>query len=561
MLKKVTAFMLTAVLSACFLSTTAVADEIENENEKPLCEHSLYGEIVEEEIPATCTENGKTQVIYCENCHEILQGGEEIPKLEHTYGEEIVVLPTYEQEGYTHRFCEICGYEDIYDNVEKLTVADVTDLKTTANATKSISLSWSKATDVTGYVIYQKKNGNWSKISSTNNLSTKISKLSTGTKYDFAVKAYKVVDKKTYYSPNFTSISTATTPLNPATISASTTANSLTLAWNKVANCSGYGIFVYKNGKWENVTTTTSTNYTVKNLKQATNYVYCVKAYTEAGGVKYYGAYKSVSTCTKPQNVSFTLTAKAESVAVSWTKLSGVTGYKVYYRENGKTSWTLAKTTTGSSYTLSKLTAGKKYDVTVKAYKVYNGITYLGNVTTKTVTPQYAYKLYTVNKYATTYTKAKKYYGNVSKGAMFTGYYCYKYPGYIVLNYKNTEILVKSSYVTARNSAVVLPTASIGQYGGKIAGYSSCGPTSVAILLNSEKNAGWDKDNLITYSEKHKLNDQGSLRKGGGMTAPKLLELISGYSNKKYTAKNIYSTKTASSTLLKIRLTQVTGRL
>lgn len=109
----------------------------------------------------------------------------------------------------------------------------------------------------------------------------------------------------------------------------------------------------------------------------------------------------------------------------------------------------------------------------------------------------------------------------------------------------SSEYLVKKGAVSARSNAKVLPTGTIGQYGGKIAGYAACGPTSVAILVNSEKNELWNKDNLILYSERNYLNNQGSLRSGGGMTAPKLLELIKGFSNSKYTGKNIYSNNCA----------------
>ena len=73
-----------------------------------------------------------------------------------------------------------------------------------------------------------------------------------------------------------------------------------------------------------------------------------------------------------------------------------------------------------------------------------------------------------------------------------------------------------------------------------VQGQASCGPTAVAILADWEKGAGWNKDDLIRYSEQNYLNDQGSLRAGGGMTAPKLLKLISGYSGGTLSASNIY---------------------
>ncbi|MCD8095384.1 MAG: C39 family peptidase [Ruminococcus sp.] len=138
------------------------------------------------------------------------------------------------------------------------------------------------------------------------------------------------------------------------------------------------------------------------------------------------------------------------------------------------------------------------------------------------------------------YDKSLRINGSVSASSYYTGYYDDEYAGFYVINYMSSERLIKKSSVTVKKGAKVLQTSSIGQYGGEIAGYSACGPTAIAILVNSEKGESWDKDELIRYSQKHDLDDQGSLLGGGGMTAPKLLELVEGYSDGKYSAENVY---------------------
>lgn len=61
-----------------------------------------------------------------------------------------------------------------------------------------------------------------------------------------------------------------------------------------------------------------------------------------------------------------------DDVKVSWSKVSGATGYKVYYKENTSTTW-LSKTTTGGSVKLANLSDGVKYDIKVVAYKLKDG--------------------------------------------------------------------------------------------------------------------------------------------------------------------------------------------
>lgn len=58
------------------------------------------------EIPATCTEPGRTAGVECEICGAILSGEEEIPALGHDYGSwSVVKAPTYTENGEEQRIC------------------------------------------------------------------------------------------------------------------------------------------------------------------------------------------------------------------------------------------------------------------------------------------------------------------------------------------------------------------------------------------------------------------------------------------------------------------------
>ena len=64
----------------------------------------------------TCTEEGTVSYL-CESCSDVIEE-QSIPAMGHKYGEELIVTPTYEERGYTHKICSRCGYDYKYNYVE-----------------------------------------------------------------------------------------------------------------------------------------------------------------------------------------------------------------------------------------------------------------------------------------------------------------------------------------------------------------------------------------------------------------------------------------------------------
>lgn len=164
--------------------------------------------------------------------------------------------------------------------------------------------------------------------------------------------------------------------------------NSVKLSWNKVSGASGYYVYQQKNGKWSKIKTTKSTSYTVPKLKSGTTYKFAIKAYKTSNSSAITSAsYSTVTTSTKPATVNFKLTAGSKKATVKWNKVTGATGYKVYYKTSKKGSWKLLKTTGSgtTSYTKTGLTKGKTYYFTVKAVRTTGGKTYNGSYTANSV--------------------------------------------------------------------------------------------------------------------------------------------------------------------------------
>lgn len=163
------------------------------------------------------------------------------------------------------------------------------------------------------------------------------------------------------------------------------TSSSLTLSWSRIAGVTGYEVYQYKDGNQTAVTRkTTGTSYTFTKLKAGHTYSYAVRAYTTVGKKVLKGSWSSkLTTTTLPSKITCKVTPGSRKVTVKWSKVTGATGYKVYYKTSSNGKWTLLKTTSGTSYTKTRLTKGKTYYFKVVAYRTVNKKTYTGDGATK----------------------------------------------------------------------------------------------------------------------------------------------------------------------------------
>lgn len=90
-----------------------------------------------------------------------------------------------------------------------------------------------------------------------------------------------------------------------------------------------------------------------------------------------YSGSKTLNFTIKPKAVTgLAATQTANTITLSWTKVSGAAGYRVYKYNSSTKAYTQVASTTGTSVTISKLSSGTAYTYYVKAYKTVSGTTY-----------------------------------------------------------------------------------------------------------------------------------------------------------------------------------------
>ncbi|MBE6752403.1 MAG: hypothetical protein E7556_07745 [Ruminococcaceae bacterium] len=263
---------------------------------------------------------------------------------------------------------------------------------TLSNATNGINVKWTKVSSADKYLIYRSTLqgdawSSWETVGTAN--STKLTYIDStaqkGVTYRYAVSAV-IDDVETGYkaSASLECVSSELT-LEIPVVKVANSAKGVKVTWNNIENAEKYVVYssTYstKNKKWSGWKkrgTTTSTSWTDTSVKSGTKYKYTVKAVN--GDVL--SKYKSSSSILYLAQPTVKIANASTGVKVTWNKITGATGYKVYRAEykNGKwSSWKGMKTIDkGStvSYTDKSAKSGVKYKYTVKAVNGKTASTY-----------------------------------------------------------------------------------------------------------------------------------------------------------------------------------------
>lgn len=199
--------------------------------------------------------------------------------------------------------------------------------------------------------------------------------------YDYDFWQYSSTSRVDGYSGNldtnfwYKDTSIKTTGLKATAESAT---GPVTLSWSEAADdVTGYRVYRYDadQDKYVYLKSTTSRKYTDEDVTSGKTYQYKVRCYWTIGGTNYYGNYSSViSVTTPPEKVTEvdTETRSSTYLTLSWKKVSGASGYRIYkYNTSSKAYEKVTTISKGStvSYKITGLTAATEYQFKVRAYK------------------------------------------------------------------------------------------------------------------------------------------------------------------------------------------------
>ncbi|MCI9122839.1 MAG: fibronectin type III domain-containing protein [Eubacterium sp.] len=148
--------------------------------------------------------------------------------------------------------------------------------------------------------------------------------------------------------------------------------SSLKLSWVKQDYADGYQIC---DSKSKGIKSTTKNSISLTGLKGGTTYKYKVRSFIRnEDGTRSYGAFSSlVSATTKLKTPTVKIVSKKKGQAkLSWSKVSGATGYEIYYKKSSKAKYRKLKTINKANTricTVKGMKSGDRAYFRVRAFK------------------------------------------------------------------------------------------------------------------------------------------------------------------------------------------------
>lgn len=281
--------------------------------------------------------------------------------------------------------------------------AVVTGLKGSVSGANEITLTWTKQVGVSGYQIWRstdKDSGYISVKSIVPNINNTVTNFELGFKETvyYKVRAFVVNAAGGYTYGAFsepaavTNSSTSGDLRKVTNFTAKLDANSskVSLSWTAQANATGYQLLYSTtiNGAYTGIKSTgknISSDTTAVIPEPGKTWYYRLRAYIEDGkGNRIYGEYSDaveISNLGIPQNLKV-VTATDKAFQLSWTAVSGATGYLVYYSTAENGTYALAQTVTGTTVTvnISSAQPNTTYYFKVGAYRMDGTVQQRGTV-------------------------------------------------------------------------------------------------------------------------------------------------------------------------------------
>ncbi len=283
---------------------------------------------------------------------------------------------------------EVQVSENSAQEEEAVTAEAVTGVSVVSDTYKSLRISFLQVPGAAGYEIYRgTSKTKQSRIADVKpNQTTYIDKgkksLTTGKKYYYKVRAYVYDTQNQKVYGEFSKIVSGKPMLAAPVVSEAKGMNykSVQISYGKVDGAKGYVIYrsTKKDSGFKKIATVkkaTTLQYTDKKCKTGTTYYYKVRAYRKVSGKNKYSPYsepvKAKTKLNSPKLIGV-MAESADTALVTWKKVSGASGYRIYRSETKKGKYKKVADIKGGSVTQTYVGGqenGKTYYYKIRAYR------------------------------------------------------------------------------------------------------------------------------------------------------------------------------------------------
>ena len=249
---------------------------------------------------------------------------------------------------------------------EKYTVTlptpQITSLK---NTTGGVKITWNKVDGAYGYRLYYRPaSGGWKRFKDTTATSYTDSSVVPNKTETYTIRCLDK-DGNTISGFNSNGWSIKYVPVAPTISKLKNTSSGIKLTWNKIAGVYGYRLYRKTSTGWKRFKDTTATSFTDSGVTANKTEIYTIRCIDSNGNTvsgfnskgwskKYTASTPSIS---KLENVS-------GGIKISWNKVAGVYGYRLYHKTSS--GWKRFKDTTATTYTDTAVKSGRTETYTIR---------------------------------------------------------------------------------------------------------------------------------------------------------------------------------------------------